>query len=143
MEDGPRQGAVPCPQLGQCNLFPAREVRVVRRGLRVRVAVCAGSLHCSGAFSSGGSGAGQVDRRLCLGAFGCRAVGQLVGRLVSSDVGVAWDPLEGDGHALVHQRAARPSQTRHARRDSAVAHPGRAAGAGGRRGSRSTARLSG
>ena len=76
---------------------------MVRRELRVRVAVCADSLHCSGAFSNCGSGAGQVDRRLCLGAFGCRAVGQLVSRLVSSDVGVAWDPLEGDGHALVHQ----------------------------------------
>ena len=80
---------------------------MVRRGLWVRVAVCANSLHFSGALSACGSGAGQVDRRLCLGAFGCRAVGQLVGRLISSDVCVAWDSLEGDGHALVHQRVHR------------------------------------
>ena len=91
MESGPRQRAVACPQLGQGNLFPAREVRVVRRGLWVRVAVCAGSLHFSGALSDCGSDAGQVDRRLCLGAFGCRAVGQLVGRFISSDVCVACD----------------------------------------------------
>ena len=105
MSCGSHQRAVASAELGQGDL--AQPVQLIMAGSRRSVWVplrpCGGQLRCPAA--DGCPGDGEVDQGLLLVAVGGGLVGEAVGCLIADKVGVARDPVEGDGHPFGCQRA--------------------------------------